>query len=177
MRIARGEQGFTLRRRQLVRRAVAAGGFDERERAVIDDEVLLEKIRSCLKSFGEQTPQPFAADFAARTVKPEHRPLGMFQIRLADFRRDPEPIAHRGNLAKGHARLCHAEGARIHAEKNHALGRFAEAPEIKFVRGPGVIQRVVNVGNGRRKTQFADGIAKAFGRIDERLAHGRTTDD
>ena len=64
-----------------------------------------------------------------------------------------QPIPHGYHFAKRNPGLGHTKRAGIHAEKNNTLGTAAIFAQIPFVRGPGVCQRIVNVGDGRRKTQ------------------------
>src|SRR5262245_36089010 len=94
--------------------------------------------------------------------------------RFADRALDPEPVAHRGNFTERNTGLHHAERSGIHAEKEHAFAAFAVSAQIFLMRGPGVIERIVNEGYGRRETQAADGVAETLGGLNELRAsqHG-----
>ena len=72
----------------------------------------------------------------------------------ADFCFDPKPIAHGCNLTKRDAGLRHAERTGVHAEKQDALSGVRIAAQIHLVCGPGVIERVVNVHDRRRESEF-----------------------
>src|SRR5437867_11736571 len=93
MFVACGKQSFAFARRQFVRRAVASAFFHERERTIIHNDVLPEKVLRGAETFREQSPQTFAADLAPVTIEAEHRPFRIFFRRLVDLRRDAEPIA------------------------------------------------------------------------------------
>ena len=80
------------------------------------------------------------------------------------------PIAHGGDFSKWDAGLHHAKRAGIHAQKHHALARVAEAPQILFMRGPGVIQRVVNVRDRLGKAQAVHSRGKFLRGGNEPLA-------
>jgi len=54
---------------QFIRRAIAAGAFYKNQRAIIHDEVRLEKLFSGAESVGKQTPQAAAAHFGTRAGK------------------------------------------------------------------------------------------------------------
>ncbi|MEY2466723.1 MAG: hypothetical protein QOD03_1244 [Verrucomicrobiota bacterium] len=97
----------------------------------------------------------------------------MFPRGFANGFINAQPVAHSGNFSKRHAGLRHAEGTGIHAEKQNALLPLAVTPQIFFVRGPRVVERIINVGNRRGETEFANGIAKMFGRFNQRFAHGK----
>src|SRR5262249_23117037 len=113
------------------------------------DDVLAEKILGRTETFREQTPQPFAANFASMAIEAENQPLRMLSLWFVDLRLNAEPIPHCGDLAKRNSGLRHAERAGIHSEKNHALRSVAITPQIKFVGSPRVIERVVNVRDRR----------------------------
>ena len=160
MFVACGKQSFALARQQFVRSAVASAFFHERERTIIQNDVLPEKILRITETFGEQSPQTFAADFAPVTIEAEHRAFRIFFSRLVDLRTNPEPIAHGRDLSERNSGLRHAERAWIHSEKDHALRAIAVAAEIKFVRAPRVSERVVNMRDRQREFQFPDSSAE-----------------
>src|SRR2546423_13286883 len=84
----------------------------------------------------------------------------MFARRAIDRGLDLEPVADSGDLAEGDAGLGHAERAGIHPEEEDAFRIVAVTPEIKLVGAPGVMERVVNVGDGRRESEMVDGVAE-----------------
>src|SRR2546423_3259483 len=87
----------------------------------------------------------------------------MFARRAIDRGLDLEPVADSGGLAEGDAGLGHAERAGIHPEEEDAFRSVAVTPEIKLVGAPGVMERVINVGNGRRESETVDGVAEMAG--------------
>jgi hypothetical protein len=93
----------------------------------------------------------------------------MFVRRLVDLCVDAEPVAHGRDLTEGHAGLRHSERTRIHPHKQNPFPAVAVAAQIQLVRAPGVIQRVVNVRDRRRKAQRVGRIAQALCRSDQRV--------
>src|SRR5581483_6044485 len=154
MIVARGKKLLALRRRKLVRSAVTSAFFHKCERAIIHHDVLAEKFLGPPKALLEQSPQTFAADFAARTIKPKHRSLRIFFFRSVDACDDAEPVAHRGDLAKRNPRLGHPEWSWIHSEKDDAFFRVSVSAQIHFVCAPRVLERIVDMCHRRRELQF-----------------------
>jgi hypothetical protein len=157
--ITHGEQGGAFRLREFVGRSIAAALFKEGERAIIDDDVVLEEFRRGAETFREQTPEAFAADFAAGAFEAGDQPFGMLVRRTIDRRLDLQPIAHGRDLAEWDSGLGHAERARIHPEKEDALRGLSVTSEIRLVGAPRVTQRVVNVRDRRSESKFVDGVA------------------
>ena len=85
---------------------------------------------------------------------------------------DAHPVAHRRDLAEGHAGLHHAEGAGVHAQEHDLLVPLAIAVQIGGVGLPGVLQRVVDVRHRRGKAQRFQLVAQPGSRIDQALAGG-----
>ena len=108
-----------------------------------------KKIFGAAKAPGKESPQSPPADFGAFTGKAFDRPFRMFASRFGYGRFDLQPVTHGIDLAKRHAGLRHAERAGIHAEEDDTFALVAESSQIIFVRRPGVLERVVNVRNGR----------------------------
>src|SRR5438128_2665165 len=133
MFVTQGIEGRAFARRQFIRRAIASGLFEKRERAVVRDEVIAEEFLRRTEAFREQSPEPFAADFAAMAIESSHEPFRMFARRAIDLHFDAEPIADGGDLAERDAGLGHAERAGIHSEKQDALRTVAIASQINFV--------------------------------------------
>ncbi|MBL68366.1 MAG: hypothetical protein CMO74_07955 [Verrucomicrobiales bacterium] len=174
VRIARGHQGRGLGGGQLVRRAIAAGVFHEGQRAMVDDKVFGKKFLGSAEAFAKQAPQPAAADFAARAGKAVDGAFGMFTGGFADGGIDADPIAHSGHLAKGHTRLRHAEGAGVHPEENNFLWGAAGQTKVLLVRGPRVVERVVNVLDRlSERERITGGTQLARGGDDVIDGHGR----
>lgn len=167
MSVAGGEQCRSLRCREFVRSAIASALFQEGEGAEIDHDVLLKKILSRSETFREEPPKSFAADFRTRTGKARDEPRGMLIFGSAHGGLNAEPIAHGLDFAERHAGLNHAERAGIHPEKDDALPTVSITPKVEFMGRPGVIERIIDVANGRREGQFVDGSAETPGGFDE----------
>src|SRR5262245_35289579 len=101
--------------------------------------MLVEKLCRSPEAFRKQTPEAMATHFRSVTRKSGDRPPRMFARRFADRRFNSEPVAHRGDLAKRDAGLCHAEWTGIHADKNNALRALTVPLQIFFVRRPCVL--------------------------------------
>ena len=86
---------------------------------------------------------------------------------MADVAVQAQPIAHGGHFAKGHAGLRHAEGPGVHADEHHALAALGVALQVLLVHVPGVVQRVVHVGDGGREMQRVDGVAQSACGLDQ----------
>ena len=154
---------------EFIGREIFATGLDEDERAVIGHEVLAEEVFGCAEFGCEMAPEASAAHFGLRAVKTEHGAFGMltrwFAHRFADF----HPVTHGGDLAKGHAGLRHAEGAGIHADEDDFFAATAKAGEVGGVRGPGVIERLIDEIDRWGEFQRAQGLAEGFGGVNERV--------
>src|SRR3954462_4797956 len=84
MFVAGGEDRGHAGGGQFVRRYVAAGFGEERQRTIVDDKMVFEKGIGAGEFLSEQTPQSSAAHFGTRTLKSFHGPLWMFAIRPAN---------------------------------------------------------------------------------------------
>ena len=104
-----------------------------------------EEVFDGAKAIRKQAPQPFAADFGARAGKAFDRTLWVFAARFANRRRDAHPGANGANFAKGHAGLHHAERSGVHAEKDHPFVAVGKLLQVRLVRGPRVIERIIDV--------------------------------
>ena len=145
---------------QFVRREIATGLFEKCQRAVVSDKMIGEEFFRPSKPRGEQSPQTLPADFRTLAGETLNGTFGVFPGWLVNPGVDAEPITNRGNLAKGHAGLNHAEGTGVHAEKHHALAGAGVPGEVELMRGPGVAERVVNAGDRRAKLQPPDGVGQ-----------------
>ena len=77
-----------------------------------------------------------------------------------------EPIAHSSDLSERDSGLHHAKRTGIRPEKDHPFGTVGITPQICFVRGPGVIERVINVRNRRRESELAHCPPEFLGGLD-----------
>lgn len=136
------------------------------QRAVVEDEVVGEEIAGIREAFGEQSPEAATTDFRARAGESFNRSFWVFSCGFSDGGFDFHPVAHGGDLTKRNTGLGHAEGARIHAEEQHAFGGGAEAVEVRLVRLPGVVERVIGVGNRWGEGESGEFAGEASGRFD-----------
>ena len=173
MGVAGRQQRTLLGRRQLVRREVAAA-VEEGQRTVIGHEVPGKKGLGGAKTFGEQPPQAPPAHFRSGAGETLDRAFGVFKRGFAHLALDAHPVAHRGDLAEGHAGLHHPEGAGVHADEHHPLAPLAKALQIGRIGRPGVVERVIDVGDGGRKPHAVDGVGqRAGGRFERSRNHDR----
>lgn len=156
---------------ELVRCVIAATGLDEHERAVVGNEVVFEKGLRCAETLRKQPPEPPAADFRLWAVEADDAPLRVLAFRFAHGLVDAHPVAHGGDLAKGHAGLSHAKRSGVHADEDDTFGAAAKAPQIRLVRRPGVIERLIHIfdrrGEAQRSQSFTQGLGggdQGFGR-------------
>ena len=139
---------------KFVRSAIAAGVFHERQRTVVGDEVVSEKIFRRGEAFAEQSPQATATDFTACAGESVDGALGVLAGGFADRGIDSNPIARGGDFTKGYTGLCHPEGAWVHAEENGFLFCGSGKPEVLLMRGPCVVERIVHERHGVGKSQL-----------------------
>ena len=95
----------------------------------------------------------------------------MFAIRFANGGIDPEPVAHDGDFAKRHAALGHTEWAGVHAKENNFLFCGCGEVEVLLVRGPRVIEGVVDMGHRGAEGQGVAVRAEISRGLDHCLQH------
>ena len=133
--------------------------LEEEERAVVVDQVIGEEGLGLAEAFLEEPPEASAADFRTMAGKAGHLLAGMLLVRASDRHLQAHPIPDGGDLPERHAGLSHAEGSRIHAQEEHLLGtRSRVATQIGLVRGPGVIERLVDEVRRRGKGAARQGF-------------------
>lgn len=157
--VAPRKERVALTRWEFVRRPIASAFFEKGERAIVHDQMFLEEFLGCPETFREQPPESLAADFAAMTIETSDESFGMFARRAIDLCLDAEPVADGRDFAEGDTGLRHAEGARVHPEKQDPFRIIPGAPQINLVATPGVTQRIVNVRDGRGELQGFDRIS------------------
>ena len=162
--VARREEPLLLVRRQAIRRPVAPARLEEQQRAVVRDVVAREEALGTAPVRRHRAPQPRAAHLAAAAGEALDRALRVRLRRAADGRLDAEPVADEAHLTERHSRLRHAEGARVHAEKDHALARRGVARDVARVRAARVVERVVDAGDRRPEAQRCDLAHEIAGR-------------
>src|SRR5258708_3956708 len=138
-------QFLLLARRQFVGCAIEAGLFHERQRAIIYDEMVAEKLFRGSKPCREQAPEPLPADLRALTFQAGDRPPGMLLPGPADASSQLQPLADGSDLAERHPGLHHPERSGIHAKKYNAFWSAGEAADVGLEALPRILERVVNV--------------------------------
>src|ERR1043166_8817351 len=170
MLIADFEESLLFPWPQFVRSSVSAAGFQKSQWAVVQYEVVGEKILRGAEPFLEQSPQTFTAYLRTQAGKPMDWPPRMLFLRLSHSCFDSQPFPDGLDLSKWHSCLSHPERSRIHAHKHHTLPASSEASQIYFVRLPGVAQRVINIRDRVAEMQFLYIIAQTHCGLDQ-LAH------
>ena len=111
------------------------------------------------ESFLAETPQTSAAYLRTVTGKTGHLLTRVLFLRTPDRHLQTHPVPHGGDLPERNTSLGHPEGSRIHAQEEHLLRpRGRVASQIGLVRGPGVVQRLVDEVRGRRKGASGQGL-------------------
>lgn len=164
VRVARCEQLHASRGGQFVRRQIAAARFEKRQWAVVQDEVFDEKLVWPAKSRREEPPEPSPADLRTPTREAFDGSFRVFARRSSDLCFNPQPVAHGGNFAKRDAGLDHPERARVHAEEHDALRWFGELLEIRRVRRPRIVERVVHARHRHTELQPPSVGGESLGR-------------
>src|ERR1041385_5058344 len=82
-----------------------------------------------------------------------------------------QPVTDRSDFAKGNSSLNHSKWSRVHAQEDNTLPRTAKFANILFIRRPGIIQWIVNIGYRLAKTQPLDCFTKVLGCGNKMLGH------
>jgi len=164
-------KGLSFFGREFVGGAVAAAGFHEHERTVIQNEVVGEKRLGRAEAITHQAPETPTADLGALAVEAGDRPLRVFGVGPADRTIDAEPVPHQADFPERHADLRHAPGARIHAEKHDPLSPASELPQVLFMSLARVDQRVVDISRRFTEVQAVDFFSERARRVQQRPAH------
>ena len=151
MAITGGLQGIAFGSSQMVRRDVGSGFGEERQRAVVQDVMVLEERVRIPKSGCKQTPEPSPTDLGSSALETFDRPLRMLCSRDFDGVGQPQPVPNRCDLPKWDSGLNHSKGSRIHSDEDHALGTHPKSFLIRHVDSPRVVQGAVDPVNGRPK--------------------------
>ena len=162
-------QSLGLAGRQLVGSPVFPTLLHEYERAVIGYEMIFKEIFGLPEALRKKTPEAPPTHLALGASQALHRALGMLGLGLFDFPLQAHPVAHGRNLAKGNPRLGHAEGTRVHPEKDYLLLGPARQFKVLAVNFPRIIQRVIYVGGGQIERQCVDRPCQFLGRLFERF--------
>ena len=93
----------------------------------------------------------------------------MLARRPAHLAAEAQEVPHHGHVAKGNPRLRHAERAGIHAEQEDFLGSLPVANEVGLGHLPGVVEGIVDTGDGRGKGEPADPAGKGAADRDQRV--------
>lgn len=85
---------------------------------------------------------------------------------------DTEEIADGVDFAERDAGLCHAERAGIHAEEDGLFSGIKKLGEEGLVRGCGVLEGIVDGGDGRVETQGVAVLGELAGAENEGMGDG-----
>jgi serine protease Do len=172
--IAGGFHGGGFGGGELVGGVIAAAVFDEDEWAVVGDEVIFKEGFCFAEALSEEAPEASAADFGLGTGEADDGAFGMFAVGFADRLVDAHPIAHGGDFTEGDTGLGHAKGAGIHADEDDTFFAAAKAAEVDLMRGPGVVEGLIDVLDGSGEAERAEGFAQGLGGGNECVGgHGR----
>ena len=131
--------------------------------------MLGEKLLGTTETLLEQAPQTPPADFRTRAGEALDRAFWIFISRFFDACLDAHPIAHCVDFTERNTALHHAKRARVHAEENDLFRLAAETTQIKFMRRPGVVERVVAMRNWRGKIQLLNCSGELASGCDQRV--------
>src|SRR3989338_2733643 len=143
MGVAGRKQRSGLLGGQLVRRDIASAG---------------EEVVGLPEALRKQPPQPPSAHFAARAVPAFDGPRRILPRGFLYWSIEVQPVARRRDFAERHADLRHAERAGVHADEHDALVPAAVAPQVLLVACPGIVERVIDMGDRRGKRQAGYGM-------------------
>src|SRR5262245_35031348 len=94
----------------------------------------------------ERAPEALSGDLAARALEAEHGTLRVDTARRDDVTGELQVVADRGDLSERNAGLPHPERPRVHPEEEDLLRTSSVTLEVGAGDGPGVFERVVDVG-------------------------------
>lgn len=173
--VARREERRSLFCGELVGCEVSTALFDERERAVVRDEERPKEVLRALEAVARETPQPRPTHFAPFARKALNRTLRVLAARTFDRRLDAEKVTDERDVTERNARLRHAEGSRIHPEKEHLLLPRAVTLEVGLVRESSVGERIVNVLDRAAEAEAPHIVGEVATYLDE-WVHASTSD-
>ena len=123
------------------------------------DQVVGEESLRLTETFLEKSPQAATAHLGAMAREAGDLLARMLLVGTPDRHLQPHPVSDGGDLAERHAGLGHAEWSGIHAQEKHLLGSVRRIPtQVGFMRGPGVVQRLVDEIRRRRKRTACQGF-------------------
>lgn len=163
-RLLHGQEGS---RREFIGGKIGSGIFHPDQRAVVGDEMLIEKFLRFLKFLREESPESLSGNLGTRTVESGNGAFGMLQRRFADCTRDFQPVPDVLNFSEGNPCLGHAVGPGVHSHEEDALGPGAVFFQILDMGRPGILERVVGVGDWFGKGESAQVLAQGVGGEDE----------
>ena len=76
---------------------------------------------------------------------------------------DAYPVTNSVDFPERHPCLCHSERARIHSQKNNFLFAAGSPPNVLLVRGPSVLEWVINMRYRFTKSKSIAGYAQFLG--------------
>jgi hypothetical protein len=93
---------------------------------------------------------------------------GMLDLRALDALAHPDEIPNEAHVAERNARLRHAERPGVHAKQHDLFRGLPPALEVGFVRRARVVERVIDVGDGRAKAEAIHLTRKVAADLGER---------
>ena len=133
--------------------------LEEEQRAVVMDEVVGEEGIGLAEALLEQAPETTTAHLRAMAGETGNFLARVFLVRSTDRHLQPQPVADGGDLAERHTGLSHAEWPGIHAEEEDLLRAGSrKATQVGLVRGPSIVQRLVDEVRRRGKRTTGQGF-------------------
>jgi hypothetical protein len=158
MLIASREQGVALILGKFVRSSISPTLLQESERTIVQNEMFSEELRGRSEAVGEKSPQTFSAYLRALAIEAGDQALRVLNVRFRNSPGYSQPVPDRIDFAEGHSGLHHSKRARIHAEEDNPLWALRELLDVMFVRFPGVLERVVDVGDRGSEAEAGDAL-------------------
>lgn len=165
--VADSLQRVALFRLEFVWSDVAARFLEKNERAVIGDPMIGEEGGGVAVARLEKAPESAAADFGSRAIVAENGTFWVLFFRGVDGGVDADPLSDGFDFAEGRSGLHHPERAGIHAQEDDSLRCGAVAFDVLGVGGPGVVEGLVDKGDGRGEGELIGLLAQRFGDIDQ----------
>mmetsp|Transcript_14156 Transcript_14156/g.36333 ORF Transcript_14156/g.36333 Transcript_14156/m.36333 type:complete len:358 (-) Transcript_14156:14-1087(-) len=156
--VAGGLELAALLLAQLVGREIGAvlGLLHKRERAVVVHPKAAEELLGRVPPVLRQAPEALPAALHVAAPLPQQRPLGVLQRQGWPWVgccpvQHVHPLAAAHHVPKGHPRLHHPKGARVHAQQEHLAAAPAILADVVCVALKGVLVHVVDVLDRRRE--------------------------
>src|SRR5689334_18735082 len=97
----------------------------------------------------------------------------MLVIGALDAAVDSKPIAYHHDVTERHAGLGHPEIAGVHAGDEDLVAAASESAQIFAVRGPRVLERIVDMTYGGAEPHRSEVVEQPLGDCNQRGSHSR----